>query len=106
MANRLNRKIIYIDQFDADVTLAAVGLDFCVKKIILRSVASGDVFQFEDVDGNVMLPLTQTASNGTVESYFGDKGYNFGGKGVIVDVSDCTGLANTDGTDAVWIYLI
>ena len=106
MANRLDQKIIYFDIFNADANLANQGNDFIVKKIIVLSATDGDTFELEDFDGNVLLSITN--SRGAADSFevdFGDKGYNFGNKGVRIDVSDCTGMAATDGTDAVWIYL-
>lgn len=106
MANRLASRIIYFDQFDADVTLASVGNQFIVKKIRYKSVADGDIFRLEDVDGNRIFEDIQTSAGDFRDIDFGDKGYDFGSRGVIIDVSDCTGMAATDGTDAVWIYTL
>jgi len=107
MANRLTGKIKYIDQFNADVSLASEGDPFIIKKIIGLSATDGDTFEMEDNDGNVLLSVTN--SNGAADSFevdFGNDGYNFGNKGVKIDVSDCTGMEGTDGTDAVWIYTL
>lgn len=106
MANRLKSNPIYFDQFNANATLAAVGNSFIVKKIRMLSAADGDDFQLEDDAGNVLFHMSNNNGGADVtEVDFGDEGFNFGNKGVIVDVSDCTGMAATDGTDAVWVYL-
>ena len=105
MANRLKGKIIYFDQFNADATLSTGSNPFMIKKIRLLSAGDGDIFQLEDNDGNVLFDIVQTGAADTVECDFGPEGFNFGGNGVIIDVSDCTGLAATSGVDAVWIYL-
>ena len=105
MANRTSGNILYVDQFNADVTLAAEGSPFIVKKIRMLSAADGDYFQLEDVSGSILFKMVQTGNADIVEVDFGDEGFNFGNKGVIIDFSDCTGMAGTDGTDAVWIYL-
>ena len=105
MANRLKSNPIYFDDFSADVTLAEFGNPFIVKKIRMKSVADGDYFQLEDVDGNILFKMVQTGANDIVEVDFGVKGFNFGNKSVIIDVSDCTGMAATNGDDAIWIYL-
>lgn len=105
MANRLNSKIIYFDQFDADATLAVMNSSFIVKKIVMLSAADGDIFRLEDVDGNRLVHMVQTGANDIVELDFGPNGYNLGNNGVIIDVSDCTGMDATSGTDAVFIYL-
>ena len=105
MANRTNSKIIYVDLFDADVTIAEEGRDFIVRKIRCISAADGDIFRLEDSVGNRLLHMVNLGANDAFEVDFGDKGYNFGNKGIVIDVSDCTGMAATDGTDAVWIYL-
>lgn len=105
MANRLSGKIIYVDQFNADVELAPEGEDFIVRKIRCLSAADGDIFRLEDVSGNRLIHMVNKGANDDFEIDFGDEGYNFGMRGVIIDVSDCTGMAATDGTDAVWIYL-
>ena len=106
MANRTSTNPIYIDQFDADVTLAAQGKVFIVKKIRLLSVADGDIFQLENPAGEVLFKMVQTGAGDVVEVDFGDAGFNLGNDGVVIDFSDCTGLAATDSTDAVWIYLV
>jgi len=105
MANRLTTNPIYFDQFNADVILAAEGLPFVVRKIRLLSVADGDYFQLEDSAGNILFKMVQTGAADVVEVDFGDEGFNFGNRGVVIDYTDCTGLAATNGTDAVWIYL-
>lgn len=105
MANRTSGNIFYIDQFNADVALAAVDLPFIVRKIRMKSAVDGDVFQLEDIAGNILLPMVQTGAGDIVEVDFGDEGFNFGNRGVIIDVSDCTGMTAVDGTDAVWIYM-
>ena len=107
MANNIAGKIKYVDQFNADVTLAAEGTPFIIKKIILVSATAGDIFRLEDVSGNRLFHMTNNGGNArhTTED-FGDEGYDLGNKGVIIDVSDCTGMAGTDGTDAVWIYTL
>lgn len=105
MANNLTDKVIYVDQFDADVTLANEGETFIVKKIRCLSAADGDIFRLEDVSGNRLIHMVNKGANDDFEVDFGDEGYNLGNKGVVIDVSDCTGMIATDGTDAVWIYL-
>jgi hypothetical protein len=106
MANRVQANPIYIDQFNADVELAANGIDFIVKKIVVLSAAAGDIFRLENEQGDYLVHITNNGGNARhTEMDFGDKGFNFGNKGVKIDVSDCTGMAGTDGTDAVWIYL-
>jgi len=104
MANRTAGKIIYIDQFNADVTLAEKGKDFIVRKIKCVAAADGDIFRLEDLDGNIIYHDVCLGNADTFGDDFGDEGYNFGNNGVRIDVSDCTGMAGTDGTDAVWIY--
>ena len=105
MANRLSGKIIYVDQFNADVELAPEGEPFIIQKIRVLSAADGDIFQLEDVSGNHLIHMVNKGANDDFEVDFGREGYNFGNKGVNIDVSDCTGMAATDGTDAVWIHL-
>src|SRR3990167_4370113 len=105
MANRLAGKIIYVDQFDTDVELAPEGEPFIVKKIRCLSAADEDIFRLEDISGNRLLHMVNTCANDTFEVDFGPDGYNFGNKGLVIDVSDCTGMAATDGIDAVWIHL-
>ena len=105
MANRLSGRIIYFDQFDADATLASGTNAFIVKKIRALSIADGDIFRLEDGDGNRLLHMVNKGANDDFEVDFGPNGFNFGGNKVIIDVSDCTGMVATDGTDAVWIYL-
>lgn len=104
MANDLTGKIIYVDQFDTDVTLANEGESFIIKKIRCLSVADGDIFRLEDISGTRLIHMVNKGANDDFEVDFGLDGYNFGNKGVVIDVSDCTGMAATDGTDAVWIY--
>jgi hypothetical protein len=106
MANRLTVNPIYFDQFNADATIAAEGAPFTVRKIRLLSVDDGDYFQLEDTAGNILFKMVQTGAADVVEVDFGDKGFDFGNRGVVIDVTDCTGLAATNGTDAVWIYLV
>ena len=105
MANRLTGNILYVDQFDSDVTLANEGQNFIVRKIRCISAADGDIFRLEDVSGNRLLHMVNKGANDDFEVDFIDGGFNFGNKGVIIDVSDCTGMAATDGTDAVFIYM-
>lgn len=105
MANRLTNNPIYFDQFDADTTLAEEGKRFIVKKIRMLSAADGDDFVLEDMNDNVLFHMMNTGNADTVEVNFGDEGFDFGSKGIRIDVSDCTGMDTTDGTDAVWIYL-
>ena len=107
MPNRLKGKIIYFDLFDVNQELAKPGTDFIVKKIRQLSATDGDDFQLEDKDGNVLFHMSNNNGNADVgEVDFGEEGYNFGNAGVYIDVSDCTGMAATDGTDAVWIYTL
>src|SRR3990167_538450 len=106
MANKLTGKIIYVDQFDADVELAPEGEPFIIKKIRCLSAADGDIFRLEDISGNRLLHMVNNGANDTFEVDFGPDGYNFGNKGLVIDVSDCTGMAATDGTDAAFIYLV
>ena len=108
MANRLSANPIYFDQFDADVTLVDRDYPLIVKKIVLLSAADGDIFRLEDLDGNRLLHMVQTGNADTVEIDFGDEGFDFGKSknGVAIDVSDCTGMTGTNGTDAVWLYLV
>ena len=105
MANRLGAKIVYFDTFGTDTTLAEDGRDFIVKKIRWKSVADGDILRLENFNNEVIFEDIQTSSGDFREVDFGDDGFNFGGKGVRIDVSECTGMAATDGTDAVWIHL-
>lgn len=106
MANDLTGRIKYVDQFNADVALAEEGNDFIVKKIRVLSATDGDIFRLENISGFRLFHIVNTGAADVVECDFGDKGYNFGNKGVIVDVSDCTGMTGVDGTDAVWIYTL
>ena len=107
MANRLSSNPVYFDQFNADVTLAERGVPFIVKKIRLLSAGNGDYFQLEDLAGNILFKMVQTGAADVVEADFGDKGFDFQqGDGVVIDVSDCTNITGTNGTDAVWIYLV
>ncbi len=107
MANRLKGKIIYFDQFGTDTELAAVGEHFIVRKIRMLSAAAGDDFKLVDKDGDIIFHMSNTESNAdVVEVDFGRDGFDFGNGRVFIDVSLCTGMAGTDGTDAVWIYLV
>lgn len=106
MANDVTGRIKYIDQFDADVTLASEGQDFIIQKIRVLSAADGDIFRLENISGVRLFHIVNTGAADTVECDFGPKGYNFGNKGVIIDVSDCTGMTATDGSDAVWIFTL
>lgn len=106
MANRLTTNPIYFDQFNADTDLCAIGNPFIVRKIRLLSAGDGDIFQLEDMNGQVLVDLVQTGAADVVEIDFGDKGFNLGNKGVRIDVTDCANITGTNGTDAVWIYLI
>ncbi len=103
MANRLKTNPIYFDQFDADAIFAAKGATLIIKKIRLLSAADGDILQLENEAGDVIFHIVQTGNADTVECDFGE-GQVFN-EGVQVDVSACTGIAGTDGTDAMWIYL-
>ena len=102
MTNRLKSNPIYFDGFNADATLSETNL--CVKKIRVLSAGDGDIFKLEDNDGNVVFDIVNTGAADTVECDFGDEGFIFS-NGVLIDVSDCTGMATTDGSDAVWVYL-
>lgn len=103
MANRLTTNPIYVDQFDADVTLAAKGTPLKIQKIVCVSAGDGDIFRLEDSAGNILVHMVNTGAADMFELDFGS-GIKFT-DGVAIDVSDCTGMAATDGTDAVWIYL-
>ena len=106
MANRLTSNPLYFDQFDADANLAGIGQSFIVKKIRLLSAAQWDLFFLENMEGELLFRMENSVGNARMtEVDFGPKGFDFGNKGVRIDVSDCTGLAATDGTDAVWLYL-
>lgn len=107
MANRLTGRVIYFDQFNADTTLASKSESFIVRKIRMRSVAKGDDFELADDNGNVLFRATNTTNAGdTVDvADFGDEGFNFGNNVVKITVANCTGMAATDGTDAVWFYM-
>lgn len=106
MANRLKTNPIYFDVFNADATLASGKDPFIVTKIRMLSVTDGDDFQLEDIDGNVLFHMSNISGGADVDEVdFGPDGFDFGGNGVVIDVTDCTGMAATDGTDAVWIYL-
>lgn len=106
MANRLLANPIYFDQFDTDATLAAAGTHFVVKKIRMLSATDGDDFKLENDKGDILFHMCNNSGNAdVVEVDFGDDGFDFGTNGVLIDVSDCTGMEGTDGTDAVWIYL-
>ena len=104
MANRLTKNPIYFDQFNADATLADEGSPLKIRKIVALSVDDGDVFQLQDAKGNVIVYMKNTSAGDTFETYFADEGQAFT-DGVRIDVSACTGMAATNGTDAVWIYL-
>ena len=99
MANSLVRNPILLDTFSADVTISA--RDIRVKKIVLKSAADGDICVLEDISGNQVVWLTQTGNADTVEVDFGDCGFIF--PGLVMDVSDCTGLG---ANDLLWIYLV
>lgn len=104
MANRLKTNPIYLDIFNADATIAAAGKPLVIRKIRCVSVADGDIFRLEDAKGNIIVHMVNTGGADTFEMDFGDSGQKFT-EGVVLDVSDCTGMAATDGTDAAWIYL-
>jgi hypothetical protein len=102
MANRLTSNPIYVDQFDADAVIATKGNPVIIKKIILLTATDGDDFLLEDADGNQILHMSNNSGNAdTVSEDFDLRCIN----GITIDVSDCTGMEGTDGTDAVWIYL-
>jgi len=101
MANRLNTNPIYVDQFNADVTIAEKGVPLTITKIIVLSAADGDIFRLEDAAGNRIVHMVNTGNADTVTEDFDNLRCN---DGVVIDVSDCTGMAGTNGTDAVWIY--
>lgn len=107
MANRTGTNPIYVDQCNADVTLAGRGVTFIVKKIRLLSATQWDLFFLHDLEGNSLFRMENSLGNARMtEVDFGPEGFDFGNsKGVMIDVSLCTGWAGTDGTDAVWIYL-
>jgi len=105
MANRLTKNPIYFDQFNADATLAVKGSPLRIRKITQLSATDGDTFVLKDADGNVITHMTNSNGAGdTYDTYFAEDGQTFS-DGVVIDVSACTGMAATDGTDAVWIYL-
>jgi len=104
MANRTGQNIDYIDQFNADVTLVSPSVPYIIKKIRLLSATQWDLFMLEDLNGNVVFRMENSTGNARMtEVDFGPEGFNFGGNGLRIDVSDCTGMAATNGTDAVWI---
>lgn len=106
MANRLKANPIYFDQFNADTILAAEGNPFIVKKVRMLAATDGDDFKLENMNGDIVFHMSNNNGAADVsEVDFGEEGFDFGAKGIRVDVSDCTGMAGTDGTDAVWIYL-
>ena len=107
MANRASANPLYVDAFNADVVLAVPGQPFIVKKIRLLSAAQWDLFFLEDLEGNIIFRMENSAGNARMtEVDFGEDGFDFGGaKGIRIDVSDCTGLTATNSTDAVWLYL-
>jgi len=105
MANRLKSNPIYFDIFNADADLAAHGNAFIVKKIRWKSVADGDIFRLENFNNEVIFEDIQTAAGDWREEDFGDEGFNFGSNGVRIDVSECTGMVATDGTDAAYFYI-
>jgi len=106
MANRLKANPIYFNIFNADADLAKHGNAFIVKKIRWKSVADGDILRFENFNNEVIFEDINTSASDWRDIDFGDKGFNFGSKGVRIDVSECTGMVAVDGTDAVYIYLI
>ncbi len=108
MSDKLTSNPVYVDQFNADITLAEGSNPFIVKKIRLLSAAQWDLFFLEDFDGKILFRMENSVGNARMtEADFGDEGFNFSknGKGVRIDYSDCTGLDATDGTDAVWFYM-
>jgi hypothetical protein len=102
MANRLTSNPIYIDQFNADVTIASKGTPVIITKVVLLSAGDGDIFRLEDSAGNYILHMVQSGAADTVSEDFDDWRCS---EGLFLDVSDCTGITGTNGTDAVWIYL-
>jgi hypothetical protein len=102
MANSLKTNPIYIDQFDADVTLTAKGVPLVITKVVMLSATDGDILRLEDVAGNRILHMVNIGGADTVSEDFDSWRCM---DGVVIDVSDCTGMAATDGTDAIWIYL-
>jgi len=103
MANRLNTNPIYIDIFNADVTIAKKGVPVTITKIVMLSAADGDIFRLEDEAGNRLVHMVNLGAADTQTEDFNGKGLRCN-SGLAIDVSDCTGMAATDGTDAVWIY--
>ena len=103
VANRTTTNPLYIGTMAADVTFAGRSVPLTIKKIRCVSAGDGDIFQLEDADGNVIVHMVNTGVADTFELDFGDKGHTFL-NGVVCDVTDCTGMVATDGTDAAWIY--
>ena len=102
MANRLKTNPIYIDQFNADVTLSTPGNPLVISKVVVLSATDGDIFRLEDTAGNRILHMVNLGAADTItEDFDGWRCMD----GVVIDVSDCTGMDATNGTDAVWIYL-
>jgi len=64
------------------------------------SAADGDVFVLKNKKGTQIAKLVNTGNGDTVELEL----YQRFREGVVIDVSDCTGLASA--ADQVWIYLI
>jgi hypothetical protein len=104
MANRLDTNPIYVDIFDAgDIVIAEKGVPVILRKIIMLSATDGDNFLLEDNDGNQIIHMSNNVGNAdTTSEMYNDLRCN---NGVVIDVSDCTGMEGNDGTDAVWIYL-
>jgi hypothetical protein len=101
MANRLTTNPIYVDQFNADVVIAEKGRSLVITKVVILSASDGDIFQLEDGLGNHILHMVNTGAADTVSEDFDEWRCS---DGVQIDVSECTGMAATNGTDAVWIY--
>lgn len=97
MANSIVRNPMFIDTWDADVTLSTTPIK--IKKIRLLSAAAGDLLYLEDKSGNQVALLIQETNGRVVELDFGN-GQRF--NGLQIDVSDCTGLGSGD---KAWIYL-
>ena len=107
MSNRLTSNPIYFDQFNAVSILAEKGQHFIVKKIRIVAVADGDLFLLEDLAGKVLYRSVHLGAADVEGDDFGDDGFDFGanGNGVQINYANCTGMAATDGTDAVWFYM-
>ncbi|KKL08683.1 hypothetical protein LCGC14_2573430 [marine sediment metagenome] len=103
MANRLTTNPVYFDQFNADATIFKANVPYTITKIRWKSVSDGDVLSLEDKAGNVVFQDIQTSATDWRDINFagGQKFHN----GLFMDVSKCTGMAATNGTDALYIYL-